>query len=114
MEVAWVDTPEEWRDLFIMMYCVAGTITFLAAIIFTIVTGYLSTATLIKTRSVVTNNLAPALENVRDTTSNVRGTVSFVSENAVKPVVRVYSTYAGARQFMTVMARVARRRGGSS
>ncbi len=112
MEIGWIDTPEDWTMVFIMAYCAAGTVTFLAAIVFTVVAGYLSSATLVKTRSVVTDNLAPALENVRETTSTVRGTVSFVSDTTVKPIVRVYSTYAGARQFMTVLVRLARRQGG--
>jgi hypothetical protein len=48
------------------------------------------------------------MENVRVTTENVRGTVAFVSDNAVKPVVRVYSTYAGARRFVAVLVKFTR------
>ena len=112
MDIAWLDTPEEWRDLFIMMYCAAGTIVFLVATVLAIVTGFLSISTVNSTRRIVSSNLGPALENVRETTSTVRGIATFVGDNAVKPIIRVYSTYAGARQFMTVMVRFARRRGG--
>jgi hypothetical protein len=111
MEIGWIDTPEDWTMIFIMAYCAAGVMVFLVATVLAIVTGFLSVSTVNSTRRVVTTNLGPALENVRDTTSTVKGTVSFVSDNAVKPIVRAYATYAGARRFVTVMARFTRRRG---
>jgi len=49
------------------------------------------------------------LENVRETTENVRGTVAFVSDYAVTPVVRTYGIIAGARRFMAVVTRFRRR-----
>jgi len=112
MEVAWMDTPEEWTMFFIMCYCAAGTVVFLIATIMAVVSGYLSARTLTTTQTMLTDNVRPALENVRETTSTVRGTVFFVSDKAVTPIVRAYATYAGARQFMTVLARLARRQGG--
>ena len=112
MEVAWMDTPEEWTMFFIMCYCAAGTIVFLVATIMAVVSGYLSARTLTTTQKVLTDNVRPALENVRETTSTMRGTVSFISEKTVTPIVKAYATYAGARRFMTVLARLARRQGG--
>jgi hypothetical protein len=112
MEVAWMDTPEEWTMFFIMCYCAAGTLVFLIALIMAVVSGYLSARTLTTTQTILTDNVRPTLENVRETTSTVRGTATFVSDKAVTPVVKAYATYAGARQFMTVMARLTRRRGG--
>jgi hypothetical protein len=112
MEVWWMDTPEDWTMFFIMCYCAAGTIVFLMATIMAVVSGYLSARTLTTTQKVLTDNVRPALENVRETTSTVRGTAAFMSEKAVTPVVKAYATYAGARQFMTVLARLARRQGG--
>ena len=112
MEVFWMDTPEDWTMFFIMCYCAAGTIVFLIATIMAVVSGYLSARTLTTTQKVLTDSVRPALENVRETTSTVRGTAAFMSEKAVTPVVKAYATYAGARQFMTVLARLARRQGG--
>jgi len=107
MEVAWIDTPEEWRDLFIMCFMFAGTLLFLVATLVTLGTGWLSWRTIGKAKNVV-SNLGPAVQNVRDTTETVKGTVSFISDHAVKPVVRAYGTYAGARRFASVIVRFTR------
>ena len=108
MEIGWIDTPQDWRDVFIMAFTFAGTIVFLLGIIFTIAIGTTSFLTVNKARSILKNSVQPTMENVRTTTENVRGTVGFISDNAVKPVVRVYSTYAGARRFVAVIARFTR------
>jgi len=112
MELGWLDTPEEWRDLFIMCFTVAGTIMFLVAIVFTVVIGSLSTSVTMRTRRILRESVGPALENVRETTYTVRGTVSYISDYAVKPVVKVYGVAAGARRFLSVMARLRRQRAG--
>lgn len=108
MEIGWIDTPEDWRDVFIMAYTFAGTIVFLLSIIFIIAIGTASFLTVNKARSILSSNVQPTLENVRVTSENVRGTVGFISDTAVKPVVRVYSTYAGARRFVAVLVRFTR------
>lgn len=108
MEIGWIDTPQDWRDFFLMCFTVAGTILFLISIIFTIAIGWMTFLTVNRARSIMKNSLQPTIENVRQTSENVRGTVSFVSDNAVKPVVRVYSTYAGARRFVAVLVKFTR------
>ncbi|HET9475977.1 MAG TPA: hypothetical protein VFP63_00670 [Dehalococcoidia bacterium] len=112
MEIGWIDTPQDWRDVFIMAFTFAGTLVFLLGIIFTILIGTTSFLTVNKARSILKNSVQPTMENVRTTTENVRGTVGFISDNAVKPVVRVYSTYAGARRFVAVLARFTRPKAG--
>jgi hypothetical protein len=109
LELGYIDTPEEWRDLFIMMFMVAGTILFLLGIIFTLVTGVLSMGILSRVRAILKNNVQPAAQNVRETTESVKGTVEFVSDTAVKPVVKVYGVAAGARRFVGVAVKVAGR-----
>ncbi len=108
MEIGYLDTPEEWRDLFIMCFMVAGTLLFLVGTIFTIVVGVLSTGAIMRVRRLLKTNVQPALENVRETSSTIRGTVTFVSDNAVKPVVKVYGVAAGARRFVAVVGRFTR------
>ncbi len=108
MEIGWVNTPQDWRDVFIMAFMVAGTLLFLIAIVFTMITGLLTAATVSKARGLLRNNLQPTLENVRETSESVRGTVAFISDYAVTPVVRAYSVYAGARRFIVVFTRFAR------
>src|SRR3990172_2333626 len=100
-----IDTLQDFRDVTIISFTIAGTVLFLIAIILTIVIGGLSVATLRKVKSVVG-------ENVRETTENVRGTVAFISDYAVTPVVRTYGIFAGARRFIVVVSRFTRRAGG--
>ena len=109
MELGYIDTPEEWRDLFIMMFMVAGTLLFLLGIIIALVSGYLGVNILNRIRGIIKDYVRPAAENVKETTENVKGTVTFVSDNAVKPVVKAYGVAAGARRFVSVAAKVAGR-----
>ena len=110
MEIGFIDTPERWRDVFIMSFMVAGTILFLVSAIFTIVIGVLTTRLLLRARRILKENVSPTLDNVRQTTESVRGTVTFVSETAIKPVVKVYGVAAGARRFVVVLSRFTRAR----
>ena len=110
MEIGWVNTPQDWRDVFIMAFMVAGTLLFLFGILFTIVVGLLTAGIAARFRGVLKDSVQPTLENVRETSESVRGTVAFVSDYAVTPVVRVYSAYAGARRFIVVFMRFARPR----
>lgn len=113
MEIGWIDTPEEWRDVFIMAFMVAGILLSLITALFVGLIGWAAFRAVNKTRSILKTNLQPTLENVRETSESVRGTVAFISDYAVRPVVRVYSTYAGARRFVATFARLVRhKRGG--
>ena len=110
MEIGWIDTPEDWRDVFIMAYMVAGILLFLVATIFTVIVGLLAVSAMKKTKRILTGNLQPTLENVRETSETIRGTATFVSDYAVRPVMHAYSTFAGARRFVAVFVRLARRK----
>src|SRR3990172_2308442 len=105
MEIGWIDTPQDWRGFFLMCFPLAGTLLFLISIIFTVIIGSLTVSTLNKTRKILDQNVRPTLDNVREATENMKGTVSFVSDRAVRPVMRVYGFYAGARKFASVMGR---------
>lgn len=110
MEIVFLVTRVELRDWFIIAYTGLGALLFFVAIFFTIIIGLLSTGTILRTRRVLKDNVGPALQNVKETTESVRGTVAFVSDYAVNPVVKVYGAAAGARRFVTVIARVTRKR----
>ena len=104
-----IDTLQDLRDVTIISFTIAGTVLFLVGTILAIVIGGTAFFTVRKVRKVVSDSVQPALENVRDTTENVRGTVAFVSDYAVTPVVRTYGIIAGARRFMAVVTRFRRR-----
>lgn len=113
IELGYIDTPEEWRDLFIMMFMVAGTIAFLLIIITTAITAFLSVNILGRIKKILKENVQPATQNVKETTQNLKGTVSYISDNAIKPVVKVYGIAAGARQFVKVVSRFSKKKDGA-
>ncbi len=104
-----IDSLQDLRDVTIISFTIAGTVLFLLGIIFTVVIGGLTWATISRVRGVVKNTVQPTMENVRETTENVRGTVAFISDHAVTPVVRTYGLVAGARRFIVVVSRFTHR-----
>jgi hypothetical protein len=109
LEIGWIDTPEEWRDLFIMMYAVAGTIVFLVTLLVVSVLGYLGFSIMSRIRHILADNVQPTAENVKATAQNIRGTVEYVSDTAVKPVIKAYGVSAAARSFVTVITRLGKK-----
>jgi len=49
------------------------------------------------------------VQSVRLTVQRVQGTVAFISETAVSPVIRIYGIFAGARRAAGVVSGVRRR-----
>jgi hypothetical protein len=113
IEIGYIDTPEEWRDLFIMMFTVAGTIAFLLIIVTTLITAFLSVNILGRIKKILKENIQPATANVKETTQNLKGTVAYISDNAIKPVVKVYGVAAGARTFVKVISRFSKKKDGA-
>ena len=99
---------EDVRDYSVIAYTASGTVVFVVMFFFTVIIGLLTWRTISRVNRLLKNNVQPALGNVRETTETVRSTVSFISDNAIKPVVKVYGTYAGARRFIAVLARFRR------
>lgn len=87
------DSWSEWRDItvvFLGALFVLGAILWLAvaiAVLFLV----------IAIRRVVRNNAAPAIDSLKVTLDNVKGTTEFVSETTVAPIVRMYSVMRGVR-----------------
>jgi hypothetical protein len=102
----------EARDVAVIAYSVAGVIAFFFIFLFTVVIGFASWRLVRTSQGLIKNNVQPTLESVRQTSDSVRGTVGFVSDYAVSPVVKTYGTVAGARQFIAVMSRLGRSRKG--
>jgi hypothetical protein len=101
---------EETRDVTLIAYSIAGTAAFIFIVLFTIITGVLSSMTINRTRRILKENVRPTLESVQQTSESVRGTVEFVSDYAIMPVIRTYATVAGAREFIVVLSRLGRLR----
>lgn len=103
-----IDTLQDLRDVCIISFTISGTVLFIVGIFFTLIIGVLTFSTIRKVRGAVSTSVQPTLDNVRETTSNVRATVAFVSDHAVRPVIRTYGVFAGARRFVVVVSRFTR------
>src|SRR4030042_1994889 len=99
-----IDTLQDLRDVTIISFTIAGTVLFLVGIILSVVIGGVGFFAVRKLKNVVSDSVQPTMENVRETTANVRGTVAFISDHAVTPVVRTYGIFAGARRFIGVVS----------
>ena len=96
-----LETATQWSIIFLAIV----TMTFfIIASAFAVILGLLSRTLLKKTIVVVDENVRPTLDSVKSTAVSVKGTTEYVSESAVKPVVRVYGVIAGVRRFASVIA----------
>jgi nitrogen fixation/metabolism regulation signal transduction histidine kinase len=100
---------EEIRDYSIIVYCILGAVLFFLGCFFTLALGLTSWGAVSRVRKILKESVQPAAANVKETTENVKGTVAFVSDNAVKPVVKAYGAAAGAKRFVSVAAKLAGR-----
>lgn len=88
------DSWSEWRDIVIV---VLGALLVVAAFV-GIVALAATVALVLLLRRVVRQQLVPALESLKATLDEVRGTVEFAGETVASPIVRVYSVYRGVRR----------------
>jgi chromate transport protein ChrA len=98
---------QEVRDVAIIAFTVAGAVFCLIAIIVTVLTGIAAMGALRAIRKLVDEGVKPMVDNVR-------GTVTFVSENAVTPIVRTYGFYAGLRRGLGVLSGLGQRGSGKA
>ena len=98
---------QEARDIAIIAFTAAGTVLFLIAILVAVLTGITAVGALRAIRKLVDDGVKPMVDNVR-------GTATFVSENAVTPIVRTYGFYAGLRRGLGVLSGLSQRGGGKA
>ena len=99
------------RDIAIIAYSVAGVLAFTVIFLVALVSGFLTLGILRRVRSILKDSVQPAAVNVAAAAQNVKGTVEYVSNTAVKPVVKAYGAAAGAKKFVGVVARFTSRKG---
>jgi hypothetical protein len=98
---------QEGRDIAIIVFTVAGTLLFLIAILVTALAGMAAMGAFRAVRRLIDDGVKPMVDNVQ-------GTVTFVSETTVTPVVRAYGFYAGVRRGMGVLSCLSQRRSGKA
>ena len=85
------------RDLIIVIWGIAGIVALAVTLAIMIL---------------LFTKLSAILENVKKTTQTVRATTSFVSDMAVKPIIRGAGVVAGARTAISVILKLRGRKGG--
>jgi hypothetical protein len=100
-----IDSLQDVRDVTIIAFTIAGTILFLAAIVVTVVVGVAATSAFRAARGLIDDGVKPMVGNVRET-------VTFVSDTAVAPIIRVYGLISGARRGLGVLSGLTQRGGG--
>lgn len=96
-----------FRDWVIIFMGIAVAAFFFVALIMTIVLGWLMRALLKKTSALLDDSVKPLLGTAKETADNAKGTVAYVSEAAVTPIVRAYGVVAGVRRAASVLAGLA-------
>ncbi len=92
---AWAapDSWSEWRDIVIvftaMFWMLAGLLSVALVVALILLVGV--------TRKVVRENAAPALDSLRQSLDNVRGTTEFAGETVASPIIRTYAVFKGVR-----------------
>jgi hypothetical protein len=95
-----VATARDWAIIFL---AIVNMVYLIILIVMVVVLGFLVRLLLKKTIVIVDENVKPTLDSVKGTVVNVKGTSEYVSEAAVKPIVRAYGVFAGVRRFASVI-----------
>jgi hypothetical protein len=88
------------RDFFIIVLALQGILISVAMIVLV-----LQLSSLI---NLLRNEIKPLVDEARVTLTTLRGTTQFVSQNVTTPVIKVMSTMAGVRAFLSELAGIRR------
>lgn len=92
------DRPDTVRDWVLIVFFSIGILTAFVMLIASIAVAIAAVALITSLRNLVTEKVYPLADEARLTVENIRGTSEFMSEKAVKPVVKAYSFMAGVRK----------------
>jgi hypothetical protein len=93
------DSWSEWRDITIVLMGSLAVIALLLTIVLLMVLVVLA----VTLRRILQNNLRPAIDSLRDSLDNLRGTTEFAGETVVTPIIRVYSVVRGVRSGLSAV-----------
>jgi hypothetical protein len=96
-------------DIVIIVWGTVAAILVLIMIVFAIVTGVGVRSIIERVRTLLDSEVTPAARSVRETATQVKGTVQFVSETTVTPIARTYGMVAGVRRIIVVLSGLSRR-----
>ncbi len=87
------DSWSEWRDIVIVFTAGFWLLSGLLMLALLAVLIFLA----LQIRKLVSENVAPAVDSLRDSLDHVRGTTEMASETVISPFIRVYSIVKGVR-----------------
>ena len=100
---------DEARDAVIIIYAVLGIVFFLVAIIAALAIFFAVRMLTGLARDAYEEQARPLIDDVRGTVQSVRGSVEFVSDQAISPMIRVIAVVQGVRRGVETVAGIARR-----
>ena len=102
-------TLEQTRDVFVIVYAVLGIVFFLAATAAALAVLFAVRALARTASEAYAEQAQPLFEDVRGTARTVRGSVEFVSDQLVAPLIRAAAAAHGVRRGAAAFARRSRR-----
>ncbi len=96
---------QDFRDIVIIVFAIVGLVAIVLAAIFTLFIGFALLKLLRAVRNTMHDGVAPVLDEAQGMVREVRGATEFVSDSMVRPIIRVYSVFAGIRKGVSVFAR---------
>lgn len=98
---AWTapDSWSEWRDIVIVATAGFWVVSGLLLIVLLVVLIILA----IQVRRLLRENVAPAVDSLRDSLDHVRGTAEVASETIISPFIRVYAVAKGVRSGVSAL-----------
>ena len=102
-------TLGEARDTVIIVYGVLGIVFFLVAILAALAVFLAVRMVTGLARDAYEEQARPLVDDVRGTVQSVRGSVEFVSDQAISPMIRIIAVARGLRRGVETVAGVARR-----
>lgn len=88
--------PDSWADWRDVMLVLTGLFWFLAAVIW-VAAGVAAFLLFLFVRRMLRDNVAPAVDSLKASLDNVKGTTEFAGETIASPLIRAYSIVKGVR-----------------
>lgn len=101
---------ETLRDLVIVIYGVLGIVLFIVLIAVSVGIYFMVRKLTKLAQEVVTDPVRPALDDLRATANNLRGTSEFIADRAVHPVIRTVAAVRGVKRGLGVVTGLKDRR----
>lgn len=96
------DPPSTWADWRDVIIVLTGIFWLIGAILFAAVAGALFFL-IMMLRRILRDNVAPAVDSLKVSLDNVKGTTEFAGETVVSPLIRVYAVIKGVRTGMSAI-----------